>query len=77
MTTLIYKGKELDSKWLDGGNVEREIIEEIRNNYYKTTKNEAIKQLQKILLDGGVKQDKVFKYYFEKIANDTLVKFSK
>lgn len=57
--------------------MESNLLSEVRNNWYKTSKEEAIKQLEKILLNNGVKQDKIFKYYFEKIANDSLVEYSK
>ena len=77
MGKLVYLGKELESHWLDSGVADISELNEVRTNYYKTTKQQALKQLNKILTDGGVKQDKIFKYYFEKIANDTLVDFSK
>lgn len=75
MGTISYLGQELESKWLDIP-VEQSMINEVRNNFYKTTKEQAIEQLKKIF-NGGVKQDKIFKYYFEDIANDSLVKHSK
>lgn len=77
MKEIEYLGQTLQSKWLEGDIVTQADLDEVRNNFYKTTKEQALKQLKKILLDGGVMQDKIYKYYFEKIANDTLVEHAK
>lgn len=77
MREIEYLGQTLQSKWLEGSVVTQGDLDEVRANFYKTTKEQALKQLKKVLLDGGVMQDKIYKYYFEKIANDTLVERAK
>lgn len=65
-----YLGRKINSQYFDGS-VNREEVSEVQDNYYQTTKEEALKQLEGILLNNKVAYNKIHGYYFEKIANNS------
>lgn len=71
-----FKGREVDTKWYTGS-VDNQEIQEVRDNYYDSTYEEAITQLKKLLLHDGKKTNKIYGYFFEKIAGDGILWHSK
>lgn len=67
-----HMNKEMNSSFYNG-TVNREIVEKIRGGYYNENKDLALKQLETILLNGKSKSNHVYSYYFERVANDTIV----
>ena len=71
-----HLGKEVETTHFDG-NIDYDIVNYIRNNYYKEDKDLAIKQLHKVLLEHKSKTNFIYNYYFQRLANDTIVDYSK
>lgn len=71
-----HKGKTLDSISFDGI-IDKDIVEQIRNGYYKEDKELALSQLKQVLLEHKVKNNLIYNYYFERVANDTVVDVDK
>lgn len=67
-----HLGKTLNSVFYDG-NIDTELVNKIRNEFYNENKDLAIKQLQGVLNEGKSKNNYIYAYYFERIANDTVV----
>lgn len=65
-----HKGKEINTKHYTGY-IDYDKINTIRNNYYTNNKDKALEQLRKILLEHKSKNNEIYNYYFEKVANDT------
>lgn len=66
-----YKGRTLETIDFDG-TFEPEKLQFVRDNYYQTTKEDALQQLKKVLLEGKVMTTKIYRYYFEYLANNCL-----
>lgn len=66
-----HLGKQLDSKHFDGV-INKDIVKTIREGYYNEDKELALTQLRK-MLNGGSLTNHVYNYYFDRVANDTLV----
>lgn len=71
-----HKGKTLDSISFDGV-IDKDIVQQIRDNYYKEDKELALSQLRQILLEHKTKNNLIYNYYFERVANDTVVDVDK
>lgn len=67
-----HNGKQINTSHFDGG-LNTEIINEIRKNFYKEDKSLAIENLEKVLIKHQSKTTNLYRYYFERIANDTVV----
>ena len=67
-----HLGKEMNSSFYNG-TIDKNIVETIRKGYYKEDKELALKQLRSILLNGKSKSNHTYNYYFERVANDTIV----
>lgn len=67
---ISYKGQSMESQHFDG-NIEKEKLENIRKEFYQEDKEGALSQLKKVLLEGKVMTNKIYEYYFERIAYDT------
>lgn len=65
-----HKGQEINTKHYTG-QLDYDKINTIRNGYYVHDKDKALEQLRKILLDHKSKNNEIYNYYFEKVANDT------
>lgn len=52
-------------------------INYIKNNYFKPNKLDALKQLSGVLLNGKLKVNHIYSYYFEKVASKTVLYHSK
>lgn len=76
MGYLKYKGKELNSKLLDG-KLEPDKIKFIRDNIYKVSHEEALDQIEKVLFNNRVIISKIYYYYFARVAHKVVVKGSK
>lgn len=74
MPTITHKGKTITTKW--EYKATQEELNEVRQGWYSTNHEQAVAQIEKALA-GGLKQDKIYKYYFERIANDTVVQGAK
>lgn len=70
-----HLGKQLDSKHFDG-TIDKGVVQTIREGYYNEDKGLALTQLGK-MLNGGSLTNHIYNYYFERVANDTLVAPSK
>lgn len=66
-----HLGREFDTKYHDG-TIDVNIVNEIRNNFYNEDKKKASTQLHK-MLTGSSLTNSIYSYYFERIANDTLL----
>lgn len=71
-----HKGKTMDSISFDG-TIDKSIVSQIRNGYYNEDKELALKQLKQVLLEGKSKSNHIYSYYFERVANDTVVDVDK
>lgn len=71
-----YKGQKLDSTHFNG-ELDKEILQDIRENFYDENKKEALKQLKKVLLENKVATHKIYAYYFERIAYNTKLYHNK
>ena len=67
-----HNGKQINSSHFDG-NIDIDIVNEIRNGYYKEDKNKALENLKKILFQHQSKTTDIYNYYFDRVANDTVV----
>lgn len=67
-----HLGKTIDSKHFDG-NVDKELVNYIRDNYYTENKEKALAQLKKVLLEHKSLNNDIYGYYFERVANDTVM----
>lgn len=66
-----HLNREIDTSHYNG-NIDKELVNHIKNNYYNENKDMAIKQLEKVL-NGGSVTNHIYNYYFDRIANDTIV----
>lgn len=73
--TITHLGKTINTIHFDG-NLEMDKINFVRDNFYKRDKQLAVNQILKVL-QGGVKTNHIYQYYFEDIANDTVLHHSK
>ena len=67
-----HLGKTVKSKYFEGI-VDYSTVDYIRNNFYNENKELAVEQLKKVVLGGMSKSNYVYNYYFERLANDTIV----
>lgn len=67
-----HLGKEMNSSFYNGV-IDEKIVNTIREGYYKEDKELALEQLKTILLKGKSKSNHIYNYYFERVANDTIV----
>lgn len=67
-----HLGKTVKSKYF-AGVVDYNTVSYIRDNFYNENKDLAVEQLKKIVLGGKSKSNYVYNYYFERLANDTIV----
>lgn len=63
-----YLGHKINSMY--EGEVIKEEVEYIRDNFYKGTKEKALKQMEGIFNRGLVGMGDIHNYYFDEIAND-------
>lgn len=73
---ITYNGITLDTKHFDGTLSPTEI-QEVRENFYKGSKEKALDQLKKVLTKGQVSTNHIYAYYFEQIANNGKLYHSK
>lgn len=70
-----HLGREINTIHYDG-KVEYDKVKEIRDGFYSEDWDKANIQLEK-LLAGGITSNHIYHYYFERIANDTILHHSK
>ena len=66
-----HLGKEFDTHHFDGY-INMNVVNEIRSNFYNEDKDNAQIQISK-MLKGGSLTNNIYAYYFERVANDTLI----
>lgn len=67
-----YKGKTLNTKLVTEDSLEFELIEKVRNEYYREDKGKALENIRRVL-SGQVMTTDIYNYYFDRIANDTVL----
>ena len=71
-----HNGKQINSSHFDGS-LNIEAINEIRKNFYKEDKSLAIENLEKVLIKHQSRTTDLYRYYFDRVANDTVVSTAK
>lgn len=66
---IIHKNKEYSTKYFDGV-VDKDVVKEMREVYYSEDKEEALKQLKRVLNNQSFALNRVNGYYFDRITND-------
>lgn len=72
MREVEHNGKKIRTSHFDG-NIDMDIVNEIRNGYYKEDKDKAIENIRKILIKHQTRTSDLYNYYFARVANDTVV----
>lgn len=67
-----HKGKSLTTKLVMEDSLEPELIELVRNEYYLEDKGKALANIRRVL-GGQVMTTDIYNYYFDRIANDTVL----
>lgn len=71
MRKIEYLGKTLNT--IFDKEYTQEEIQFVRDNYYQGDREKAIKQLNKVVSGKGTMTNHVYNYWFERIANDTVL----
>lgn len=67
-----YNGKQINTSHFDGS-IDMDIVNQIRNGYYKEDKEKAVENLKKIFFQHQSKTTDIYNYYFDRVANDTII----
>lgn len=67
-----HLGKEVTTTHFDG-NVDMKVVNDIRDRFYNEDKDKALENINKIVNKHQTKTSDIYNYYFERVANDTIV----
>lgn len=67
-----HLGRKINTSHYNG-NIDYDVVDTIRNNFYNENKDKAIQNIDKVVNKHMVKTSDIYNYYFARVANDTIV----
>src|SRR5699024_1077886 len=67
-----HLGRKINTSHYNG-NIDYDVVDTIRNNFYNENKEKAMQNIDKVINKHMVKTSDIYNYYFSKVANDTIV----
>lgn len=67
-----HLGRKINTSHYNG-NIDYDVVDTIRNNFYNEDKDKAIQNIDKVVNRHMVKTSDIYNYYFARVANDTIV----